>query len=166
MEAVEHRLAQWHEMGLHTSDALEAYLETVRADNRALAPVFAACTLDRRIVRADREMLHRWRDEWKLPDKLWVLAAQYARGSRSPMQVIDKILSSWFAQGIRDEADAQREHAAHAGEVRPAAAAAGTRPVREVAQHRYEQRSYSREEDEALFTDLFADDETEGSEQA
>lgn len=166
MEAVEHRLAQWHEMGLHTSDALEAYLETVRADNRALAPVFAACTLDRRIVRADREMLHRWRDAWKLPDKLWVLAAQYARGSRSPMQVIDKILSSWFAQGIRDEADAQREHAAHAGEVRPAAAAAGTRPVREVAQHRYEQRSYSREEDEALFTDLFADDETEGSEQA
>lgn len=161
MEAVEHRLAQWHEMGLHTGDALEAYLDTARADNQALAPVFAACALDRRMVRADREMLRRWRDEWKLPEALWTLAAQYARGSRSPMQLIDKILSSWHAQGIRDEEAAKREHAAHSGEGWQTPAAA-TRPVREVAQHRYEQRTYTKEEDESLFTDLFADEEPEG----
>ena len=166
MEAVEHRLAQWHELGLHTGEALEMYLDEVRMDNRALAPVFAACSIDRRIVRADREMLRRWRDEWKLPEKLWVLAAQYARGSRSPMQVIDKILSDWFAKGIRDEAAARSEHAAHTGDVRTMPAASGTRPVREVAQHRYGQRTYTKEEDDALFTDLFGDDEAEGGEQA
>lgn len=157
MELVDHRLAQWAQSGLYSGEALEAYLENIRQDNRALAPVFAACGLEHRPGNGDREMLARWRDEWKLPPDVWALAASYALGARAPMQVTDKILSSWHAQGIDTLDAARREHDARGARPEQNTVAKDkSGPAREVAAHRYVQREYSTEEEEALFDDFLA----------
>ena len=48
-----------------------------------------------------------------MPMELVLLAAEYARGSGSPMMVCNRILVSWQQAGIATEAAAREEHEAH-----------------------------------------------------
>ena len=105
----------------------------------ALAGQDASCT------QPNRELLRKWREDWKLSDPLVELAATYARNTRQPMLYMDKLLSGWRDKDITTIAEAEEEHR------RFAEAAAGERaktpaPVKKVIEQQYSQRDYDPDE--------------------
>lgn len=160
LEDVERRLEAWRAKGLYTRAEIEGYLSQVKRGNAAIATVFEVCGEQRRPTASDRTLYEKWTGEWGLPLEVIALAAASAGHAQVKMPFIDAILSRWRAQGITTLEAARREQAQHNQKpISPPQAGAGQaapRPVREVAQHRYEQRNYSKEELDALLFDVFA----------
>ena len=162
LDSVGQRLDAWRQRGLFTRAAAEDYLRAVKRDNGQLQQIYEAAGVEARPSAADRRLLHRWQDDLGMPQDVLLLAAAYAVGAKAPMPFIDKILGSWNAAGIHDAASARAEHDRRGAGGAPAAAGAkpsATRPVREVAKHRYEQRTYSEDELDALFFDIMKDED-------
>lgn len=176
LESVAQRLEAWRQRGLFTRAAAEDYMDAIRRDNARLEQIYAAAGMDARPNPADRRMLRRWTDTLAMPQEVVLLAAAYAAGTQSPIPFMDKILQGWAQKGVRDALSARREHEQHGSQSAPAAqdmpdahglpTAArrqstqdAARPVREVAKHRYDQRTYSAEELDALFFDIMKEGE-------
>ena len=155
---LERRLEACARKGLFTREAMDAQLRAAQQDDGLLARVYEAAGMDARPSAADRALLRRWQGELAMPMDVVLLAASYAAGKSAPMTFADRILQSWHAAGIGDVQAARAEHDRHAGQGQARTA----RPVREVAKHRYGQRSYTDEEMDALFFDIMKDGETDG----
>lgn len=163
LAAVDQRLAAWQALGLFDRPQIEAYLQAVKRDNQQLEALFAACGEQRRPTAQDRRLLSKWRDAWQMPLEVCLVAGERAAFANQKMPFIDAILDAWQSKQIRTVEAARAEAAQHGAQGGPGQQAQAARPVREVAQHRYEQRSYSPEELEALVFDPFAAQETEES---
>ena len=138
-------LEAWNDRGLTTSAEVTAYLKNVRDTDKRLRALFALAGQDASCTQPNRELLRKWRKEWKLSDPLVELAATYARNTREPMLYMDKLLSSWRDKDITTLAEAEEEHR------RFTEAAAGERsktvaPVKKVIEQQYSQRDYDPEE--------------------
>ncbi len=153
LDAVAQRLDAWRQKGLTTREQVDGYLTVVRRDNAQLTEIYEACGATQRPNAADRALLTTWRDAWKMPSDVILLAAGYGAHAQVKMPFIDKILSSWNDQAIRTIAAAQDERARH-GAPAQTAADKPARPAKEVAQHRYAQRDYAPDDLEALFFDV------------
>lgn len=134
-------LEAWNDRGLTTSAEVTAYLKNVRDTDKRLRALFALAGQDASCTQPNRELLRKWREEWKLSDPLVELAATYARNTREPMLYMDKLLSGWRDKDITTLAEAEEEHRrfteAAAGERSKTAA-----PVKKVIEQQYSQRDY------------------------
>lgn len=152
-DAVEQRLTAWHAKGLTDRPQIEAYLTGIRQENTALVQLFEVCGEQRRPGARDRVLLEKWREQWQMPMEVLLLAAERAQNANVKMPFMDKVLENWQQKDIRTAEQARQEAASFAtgqGEKQG-------RPVKEVSQHRYTQRAYSKEELDALVFDPFAE---------
>ena len=138
-------LEAWNDRGLTTSAEVTAYLKNVRDTDKRLRALFALAGQDASCTQPNRELLRKWREDWKVSDPLVELAATYARNTREPMLYMDKLLSGWRDKDITTIAEAEEEHR------RFAEAAAGERaktpaPVKKVIEQQYSQRDYDPDE--------------------
>ena len=98
-----------------------------------------------RAGQSGRQLLRKWREDWKLSDPLVELAATYARNTREPMLYMDKLLSGWRDKDITTVAEAEEEHRRFA-EAAAADRAKAPAPVKKVIEQQYSQRDYDPDE--------------------
>ncbi len=113
MEDVQNTLDRWHKLGLTTVQQVKAERTRAQLLNEQLQEVYAQAGLNKPVSAADRSTMNKWLGEWSMSFDLVLLAAQYARGSASPIAVADKILADWHRAGIATQADASAEHERH-----------------------------------------------------
>ena len=137
-------LESWTQKGLTTVEAVTAYLSEVEALNAQIrllmekAGASGGCTLD------NRSRLKQWQSEWRMPQALIDLAAEFARGAAKPMLYMHKLIASWHEQSIANVEEARLAHERHIAErqKKPAAAAAPASGGKRVIEQQYEQRTY------------------------
>ena len=139
-------------------------LDRRQRNEEQLKKVFAVAGIRRGIAEADYAFVERWKNQEYSMD-LILVAAEASKNAEDAMRYMDRILQNWQDRGIRTAEAAQAERRRYAESRRvqtehPAAAAtaaqpAANRPSKEVGAHRYEQRTYTDEElDALLYTDL------------
>lgn len=157
-EGVGEILRELAKRGQTNAEALDRRQET----ERQVKAVFAAAGVKRGVANADLKLMEQWKD-MGLGMDLLLAAAEISKNADDPMHYMNRILQSWQERGIRtaEAAQAERRRFAESRRVQtehPAAATAqpaANRPSKEVGAHRYEQRTYTDEElDALLFTEL------------
>lgn len=113
MENVGNWLEKWTRQGLTTPEAVTAHNNRQKALNSQLREIYDAAGLEKNTNQPDRDLLCRWMGEMGMRMELVLLAAQYARGSGSPMMTMNRILSDWHRAGIATTEAARAEHDSH-----------------------------------------------------
>jgi len=113
MENVGIWLEKWARQGLTTPEAVTAYNNRQKALNGQLHEIYDAAGLEKNPNQPDRDLLCRWMGEMGMSMELVLLAAQYARGSGSPMMTMNRILTDWHRAGISTLDAAKAEHESH-----------------------------------------------------
>ncbi len=143
-EELEWMLGKWGEVGVHTRAQAEKYISDMQQATHRVRNVLEAAGLTRRPNMDDLEKYSRWNSAFS--EDVIACAAQRARGTRAPMQYMDKLLEQWKVEGIVTLQDAQASIAA-----RNQARQAQTCESGGNTQHNYQQHSYT----EADFGDDF-----------
>ena len=144
----------WNKRGLATEADVEAYLKSVAQQDKTLRALFTLMGKEKTLTcsQANRELLRKWQEDWRVSDPLIQLAACYAKNVEHPMAYVDKLLQSWREKDIATVAEAQEEHekfaqAAANGAKKAESGAAGTKPTgKRVLAQQYEQRDYDPDE--------------------
>ena len=119
-----------------------AEVEALNAQIRSLmekAGATGGCTLD------NRRRLKQWQQEWRMPQALIELSAEFARGTAKPMLYMHKLLSAWHDESIANVEEARLSHERHLAELtrKPAAAAPAAASGKRVIEQQYQQRTYN-----------------------
>ena len=103
--------------------------------------VFERCGIDKKVTKTDIGQVRIWTALVELETVLF--AAECARGTDAPMKYINKLISSWSAQGIRTLEQAQKASQQHKASFAPAAAKPGQDYAqREVTEDEFENGFY------------------------
>ncbi len=142
-------LSWYRDQGAFTAPAMAQLRARRTESDRPVKELLEAMGLKRPVNDTDRGLYSTWRAQG-FPAEVLLYAAQTAASARSPMPYLQRILSSWAASGVRTLEAAQNANGG-ASAVSPAPASASkapavARPGKEVAEHRYQQRSYTDEE--------------------
>lgn len=144
-------LDAWSAKGLATAQDIEAHLAQVKELNRRIRELMQRCGHRGGCTQANRELLAVWRGEWRMPDAVIDLAAEYARGVDKPMPYMNKLLEGWRAAGALTPEAARAEHERHAAQAAQKAQAPARQPgPKRVIEQMYEQRQYDPSEFEGL----------------
>lgn len=133
----------WSGKGLQTPAEVEAYLAQLKEQNEALRSLFTQMGWASLPTPRDRELLAKWRGEWRFPTDVLLKAAEYSAGKNTPMAFMDKVLDNYRAAGVTTVEAAQADHEKHreAYQAKPS----GEKPGKTVIEQRYEQRAYDAE---------------------
>lgn len=155
LEAAVELLSAWGQKGLSTPEAIRAYLETVKEQNALLKALFQSAGREGAPTLHDRELLQKWREDWRFTEPLLYKAAEYSKGAGKPALFMDKILQSWHEGGVTTVAAAEENHAKHQSDAAAGAASGKTgKPGKTVAEQQYNQRAY----DPAKYSGLTAEE--------
>lgn len=138
-------LDSWIQQGLTTVESVSAYLAEVEALNAQIrslmekAGATGGCTLD------NRRRIKQWQQEWRMPQALIELSAEFARGTAKPMLYMHKLLSAWHDESIANVEEARLSHERHLAELtrKPASAAPAAASGKRVIEQQYQQRTYN-----------------------
>lgn len=145
-EDLEWMLAEWQKLGLFTRDAAEAYVSRMDGKRTRMREVMRLCGLERGPRMDDLKAL----DEWQAAhgDDVIDYAATLAQGMQNPVRYMDRLLKAWAEEGVASvEAARARHEARHADRARGGAAPAN--PALN-----YQQRDYSKMDEDSFFIDL------------
>ena len=137
----------WNNRGLKTEADVETYLKSVARQDKTLRNLFALMGKEKTLTcsQANRELLRKWQEDWRVSEPVISLAAAYAQNVDHPMAYVDKLLQNWREKDITTVAEAQEEHEKFtqtaAGKKLEKTAAAKPSGKRVLAQQ-YEQREY------------------------
>ena len=104
-EDLEWMVGRWHELGLHTPQAAESYIQKNRALSQQLRELLATCGTDRRPTLGDLALLESWKSLF--PDEIIAFAAECARGKKDPLAYMDKVIGQWKKAGVKTLEDAR-----------------------------------------------------------
>lgn len=142
LDDVQALLVSWKDRGLGNADEVSAYLRSVAEADKRLKALFTLAGKDASCTQQNRELLRKWREDWRVSDPLLELAATYAAGVDKPMAYMDKLLTGWQEQNVATVAEAQREHQRFSEAVSKARADSGQTGSKRVIEQQYEQRAY------------------------
>lgn len=143
LDQVERALGRLEEKGLTDSRLARTYLAETDRLNRRIRNWMESMDQKGGCTEANRTLLRKWQNDWRMSDELMDLAAEYAAGAERPMPYMDRLLGSWREAGIRDTAAARQAHAAFVQKQKPG-------ETGKVADQQYKQRSYDPKEFEGL----------------
>ena len=151
LDAFSAMLERFRSKGLFKGEELQEKLQAQGRSERELDALFRAADIRRRPTDADIQQLESWKKQGASME-LMLLAAEYSRHAENPFAMMQKILSGWLEASLRDVESARRDHEQRRQAARPAAGGA----PKTSAWLDYSQRSYTKEEYEAMYDDLDA----------
>lgn len=134
-------LESWKERGLATAADVTSYLKIVNSENKRLRALFTLIGKEAACTQPNRELLRKWRSDWKVSEPLLDLAATYARGADKPLLYMDKLLAGWREKGLSNVAEAEEEHRRFTENAAKAPVKAG-KAAKTVIEQQYSQREY------------------------
>ena len=145
-------LESWQESGLVTVEAVNRYLQSVEELNKQIEGLMKKAGASGGRNKTNRGRLTTWKNDWKMPQELIELAAEFANGKEKPMAYMHKLLSGWHAQNIANAAEARAEHEKHIAQ--PRAEKSSASGGKRVIEQQYEQRQYDPAEYDEIPQDL------------
>ncbi len=147
LDKVKQYLDGWVKLGLSDVNAVNIYLADIEKQNACLRALMEAAGASGGASKANRELLAKWQGEWRMPQGMIELAAEFAHGKKDVMKYMDKLLADWHEQGIANLEEARAAHERHIAKLQQKpdskpAAAAGKR----VIEQQYQQRTYDPDE--------------------
>ena len=91
LEDVEAKLQLWKKNNVTSVEQVERRREHAKALNVQLREIYELAGTEKSVCQADRNLLENWQ-KLKISMPLIMLAAEYSRGSGTPMRMMDKIL--------------------------------------------------------------------------
>ena len=135
------KLEQWKKIGAFTLSEIEEERRVQKQYTDICLNVFERCGIDKKVTKTDIGQVRIWTALVELETVLF--AAECARGTDAPMKYINKLISSWSAQGIRTLEEAQKASQQHKASFAPAAAKPGQDYAqREVTEDEFENGFY------------------------
>lgn len=152
LDQVAELVEAWNNRGLRTESDVEGYLKNVARQDKTLRALFMLMGKEKTLTcsQANRELLRKWQEDWRVHETLIQLAACYAKNVEHPMPYVDKLLADWREKDITTVAEAEAEHerfvAAAAQKPADKAAATGRPGGKRVLAQQYDQRDYDPDE--------------------
>ncbi len=132
---------RFYKQGFITSAAIKEFIDRQIQNDEVIKKILHTLGTSRGVTQIDRENYKVWCSEWVMSDELIMYAAELASTSRFPMQFMNKQLAKWRDARVSTVADAKKS------------AISVDNPV--VATPRnYTEREYSKEELNAIFSDI------------
>lgn len=153
-DRVQKLLDAWAEKGMTTLSAVNAYLAEVELLNRQIRALMEIAGASGGCTQANRAWLKQWTQEWKLPQALIELAAEYARGTAKPMTYMHKLLSGWREAGVANVEEARAAHERHVAQAQKKPERPAQSAPKRVIEQQYEQRTYAPGELDEIPEDL------------
>lgn len=113
MKYIEKVAISWHEEGLSTPEAVDAYLKEVKQKNTFLYAVRRILGItDRALTQKEENMINIWGRDYGMTEEMVSLAYEYcvAQTQKLSLPYMDKILSGWHSKDIKTIEAAQREN--------------------------------------------------------
>ncbi len=148
LDKVKLYLDGWRKLGLKNVSAVMNYLADIENQNDQLRSLMELAGTTGGATQANRAMLTKWQNEWRMQPELIRLAAELARGKKDVIKYMDALLTGWHQDRIANVSDARAAHEQHIAQLqkqsgdKPAAAAGGKR----VIEQQYQQRAYDPDE--------------------
>ena len=122
-----------------TAEAARAYIEQLRRKSEAITALLEKAGSQRRPRLDDVALYDGWRERYD--PALIELAATCAKGTRDPMERMDRLLSEWQAAGVKGVEDAKAHRAANRDR-RASGAQAAKNPALDYAQREYKDEDF------------------------
>lgn len=143
LEAIQQTLMTWKNSGLETVQEVEAFMQEVNRLNEMLITLYQVMGVDETPNAADRRLLSRWLDEWKLSFTFIVGCAAWASGKKNGMTYLNGTLKKLREKGIVTLEAANADHEAFAAKKTDEQQRQG----KVVGEQLYDQRTYTNNED-------------------
>lgn len=135
------KLEQWRKIGAFTLPEIEEERRVQKQYTEICLNIFERCGIDKKVTKTDIGQVRIWTALLELDTVLF--AAECARGADAPMKYINKLVSSWSAQGIRTLEQAQNASQQHKASYAPGTAKPGQDYAqREVTEEEFENGFY------------------------
>ena len=126
---------------------MHAYLADIEKQNDLLRSLMEAAGSSGGASKANRDMLAKWQTEWRMPQDLIALAAEFAHGKKDVIKYMDKLLDGWHTDGVANLADARAAHERHLAQLQQKPENKPAAPQgKRVVEQQYQQRTYDPEE--------------------
>ena len=140
LDRVKQLLDAWRDRGLTTVSAVNAHLGEVEKLNAQIRTLMEVAGASGGCTKANRDWLTQWQQEWRMPQEMILLAAEFAHGKDKPMAYMHKLLSGWHEAGIANLADARAEHEKRVNQ--PQNESKPSPGTKRVVEQQYGQRDY------------------------
>ncbi len=147
LDSVTELLMSWKDKGLGDVASVQSYLNTVQQQNQLLKALYQSAGREAAPKLGDRDLLQKWRQDWRFADPLLHQAAEFAKHTDKPLLYMDKILEGWHDKGIVTVEAAQAENAGRkaaeaAARTSSGGSLLGKAGVKKVIEQQYDQRTY------------------------
>lgn len=115
MDDVGKLLTSWKKRGLTDCTAIRGYITHFRQQSQRMAELHDIWGTRDRVTQADRALLDKWLDEWKISWELVLTCAVWAASAERPMAYLDKLLSVMKENGVKNSDEAKKFHEANQG---------------------------------------------------
>jgi hypothetical protein len=131
-----------YKSGRVTKKGIIQYIEEGIAQDNFIKEIFSACNQFKNVTNTEREFLNVWKNDWNFPDDVILYAAAQAMGKPFPFSHINQLLGNYK--------DRSAYTVEKAKSLTPSAKPDTKAKV-------YNEREYTKEELDALFTDFSQD---------
>lgn len=145
-------LEAWNERKLEDAESVSDYLAYINEQNRRLKELFFVIGKECGCTQQNREMLAKWQEQWRMPDEVLDLAAEYSRNVDYPMPYMNKLISNWHDANIATAEAAMADRARFTASVESKQTSSPS-GEKKVIEQRYEQRTYGTDEFSGLSPD-------------
>lgn len=141
---IDRTIGKLYKLGLLSSSSIAKYIGGVVVFDNKIQELIDNLGLDRKVNKFDREYYKTWTDSWGFDEDTITYAGSISVDKSSPIQYMNKILSSWHDSGIKTLAQAKSSNKTSSAPV----------VTKSQNTNSFVGRSYSQDELNALFDNL------------
>jgi len=100
MEYIDAEIVRFSDLGITDTREIEAYVDEMLSKDKQIKTLLNRLGLDREVAPIDRDFYNTWTNTWKFSPEIIDYAATQAVGKSSPLNYMNKILSTYFDKKI------------------------------------------------------------------
>ena len=108
LDGLDKTILKLYKLGIISEDAIEQHIIGLMKEDKQIKDILEKLGLSRNVISLDREFLKTWKFAWLISDELLEFAIEKSAGKASPMQYVNKLLSTWHNQNIKTVNEASK----------------------------------------------------------
>jgi len=101
LEGLNSILNKLHKLGIVTTKAYNQYISDNLAHDAVIKEVLTTLSIDRNVIKADRDYYAVWTENWGFTHDVIMYAASLSAGRNNALSYLNKILSNWNESGVK-----------------------------------------------------------------
>ena len=89
-------------LGINNLQAYNQYLSDALSTDQKIKEILTCLDLNRNVNNMDRNFYSIWTNDWKFNEEVIMYAASLSKGKNNAIQYLNKLLSNWNSQGLKD----------------------------------------------------------------